>query len=85
MSHTKNSVIPTLQVRHAEGEGWRVAARWPDGHVEDIADFKSELEANGWIAKDFQTWLETRKTAIKPNYRRPVSASERRVNPAFSE
>jgi hypothetical protein len=55
-----------LQVRHAEGEGWRVAARWPDGHVEDIGAFKTEVEANAWIAKDFQTWLETRRNGEQP-------------------
>jgi hypothetical protein len=70
MPQSKDAVIPTLQLRHAEGEGWCVAARWPDGRVEDIAGFKSEFEANEWIAKDFQTWLE--EPAIKPNYRRPV-------------
>jgi hypothetical protein len=35
-----------------------VEARWPDGRLEDIGGFKSELEANEWIAKHFQTWLE---------------------------
>jgi hypothetical protein len=58
---TQDTVIPALQVRHSEGEGWSVAARWPDGHIEHIAIFKSEFEANEWIANDFQTWLETRK------------------------
>jgi hypothetical protein len=61
MTQNRGSLIPTPQVRHAEGEGWRVAARWSDRHVEDIAGFKTELEANEWIAEDFQTWLETRK------------------------
>jgi hypothetical protein len=61
MRQSKDAVIPMLQLRHAEGEGWCVAARWPDGHVEDIPGFKSEFEANEWIAKDFQTWLETRR------------------------
>jgi hypothetical protein len=32
-----------------------VVARWPDGRLEDIGGFKSELEANEWIAKHFQT------------------------------
>jgi hypothetical protein len=58
---TQDTVIPALQVRHSEGQGWSVAARWPDGHIEHIAIFKSEFEANEWIANDFQTWLETRK------------------------
>jgi hypothetical protein len=51
--------IPTLQVsRHSAERDWRVVARWPDGRLEDIGRFKSELEANEWIAKHFQTWLE---------------------------
>jgi hypothetical protein len=61
MPQNRGSATPTPQIRHAEGEGWRVAARWADGHVEDIGAFKTEVEANEWIAKDFQTWLETRR------------------------
>jgi hypothetical protein len=34
--------------------------------VEDIGAFKTELEANEWIAKDFQTWLETRRNGEQP-------------------
>jgi hypothetical protein len=66
MTQNRGSAIPTPQVRHAEGEGWGVAARWPDGHVEDIGAFKTELEANEWIAKHFQTWLETRRNGEQP-------------------
>ena len=43
-----------------DGDQWWVAAIWPDGQVEDIASFDSEVEANEWIAKDFQRWLEQR-------------------------
>jgi hypothetical protein len=66
MTQNRGSAIPTPQVRHAEGEGWRVAARWPDGHVEDIGAFKTEVEANEWIAKHFQMWLETRRNGERP-------------------
>jgi hypothetical protein len=52
--------VPSLQIRHGDGDQWWVAAIWPDGQVEDIASFDSELEANEWIAKDFQRWLEQR-------------------------
>ena len=45
--------VPSLQIRHGEGDQWWVAAIWPDGQVEDIASFDSELEANEWIAKTF--------------------------------
>jgi hypothetical protein len=56
-----SSIIPALQLRHAEGQDWRVVARWSDGRLEDIGRFKSELEANEWIAKHFQTWFEAKK------------------------
>jgi hypothetical protein len=52
--------IPALQIRHGDGDEWRVAATWPDGQVEDIASFQTEGEANEWIAKDFPRWLEQR-------------------------
>jgi hypothetical protein len=51
---------PALQIRHGDGDQWRVAATWPDGRAEHIASFKSEQDANGWIAKEFQLWLERR-------------------------
>ena len=54
--------IPALQIRHGDGDEWRVAATWPDGQVEDIASFKTEAGANEWIAKEFQHWLEKRNT-----------------------
>jgi hypothetical protein len=57
--------IPTLQIRHCEGEDWCVAATWPDGHFEEIAGFRNEVEANAWIAKSFPAWLEARKSGKK--------------------
>ena len=54
------SAVPALQIRHADGAEWRVAAKWPDGHVEDIAAFGSEQDANEWIVKDFPAWLDAR-------------------------
>jgi hypothetical protein len=53
--------IPALQITHTVDDVWHVAAKWSDGHVEDIAAFESELEANEWIANDFQERLERRK------------------------
>jgi hypothetical protein len=53
--------VPVLQIRHAESEDWCVAATWPDGHFEQIAGFKNETDANEWIAKKFQAWLEDRE------------------------
>ena len=51
---------PVLQIRHQDGEDWFVAATWPDGRSEDICGFKSEQDANEWIAKEFQAWLDER-------------------------
>jgi hypothetical protein len=33
----------------------------PGAHVENITAFESEVEANEWIANDFEEWLERRK------------------------
>jgi hypothetical protein len=63
------SPIPALQIRHTEGSDWCVAAKWADGHVEDIATFGSERDANEWIVKDFQAWLDARKNGgAAPRY-----------------
>jgi hypothetical protein len=56
--------VPSLQIRHGNGDEWWVAATWPDGQIEDIASFKSELDANAWIAKDFR--VGSSSAAIKP-------------------
>ena len=50
--------IPILQIRHAEGDDWTVAATWPDGRSEEIKGFKSESAANEWIANRFAAWLD---------------------------
>jgi hypothetical protein len=53
--------VPILQIRRTDGEDWCVAATWPDGHFEEITGFKSESEANEWIAESLQTWLDQRR------------------------
>jgi hypothetical protein len=50
--------MPILQIRHADGEEWRVAATWPDGRSEEIKGFKTESAANEWIANSFAAWFE---------------------------
>jgi hypothetical protein len=57
------ATLPALQIRHADGEDWCVAATWADGRVEEIAGFKSEVDANDWIASGFPAWLEERQKA----------------------
>ena len=51
---------PVLQIRRRNEDDWFVAATWPDGTFEEIQGFKTESEANEWIAKEFQAWLDKR-------------------------
>jgi hypothetical protein len=55
------STIPVMQIRHTESGDWFVAAKWPNGQVEDIKGFATESEANEWIAKELQAWLDQKK------------------------
>ena len=56
--------MPVLQIRHDQ-QGWGVAATWSDGHSETIGGFKNENEANEWIAKEFQAWLDEHEQNVK--------------------
>jgi hypothetical protein len=53
--------MPVLQIRNVNGGSWSVHAEFPNGTFEDISGFKTENEANEWIAKDFQRWLDEHK------------------------
>jgi hypothetical protein len=53
--------MPVLQIRNHNGGAWCVHAEFPDGTSEDVSGFKTENEANEWIAKDLHRWLETRE------------------------
>ena len=53
--------MPVLQIRNSNGGAWCVHAEFPDGTFEDVTGFKSENDANEWIAKDLQHWLDQRK------------------------
>jgi hypothetical protein len=53
--------VPVLQIRHTENDEWFVAAKWPDGRVEDIRGFNTESEANEWVANELQSWLDQRR------------------------
>jgi hypothetical protein len=55
------STVPVMQIRHTETGEWLVAAKWPDGTVEDIRGFATETDANEWIAHELQSWLDGRK------------------------
>jgi hypothetical protein len=51
---------PIMQIRHDTSDTWWVAAKWPDGRIEDIKGFSSEADANEWIANELNKWLENR-------------------------
>jgi hypothetical protein len=57
--------MPILQIRNSNGGAWCVHAEFPDSSFEDVGGFRTENEANEWIAKDLQQWLEKREK--KPN------------------
>ena len=55
------STAPVLQIRRTTNDVWFVAAEWPDGRIEDIRGFRTESEANEWVANELQAWLDERK------------------------
>lgn len=56
---------PALRISHSDrGSEVSVAATWPDGRCDTIPGFRSESEANDWIATRFQTWMD--KQAGRP-------------------
>jgi hypothetical protein len=58
--------MPILQIRNSNGGAWCVHAEFPDGSVEDVGGFRTENEANEWIAKDLHQWLEKREKNRTP-------------------
>ncbi len=52
---------PVMQIRHDTSDRWWVAAKWPHGQIEDIMGFRTESEANDWIATELDAWLEHRR------------------------
>jgi hypothetical protein len=52
---------PDLANPQQERGAWSVHAEFPDGSFEEISGFKTENEANEWIAKDLQDWLDRRE------------------------
>ena len=52
---------PVLQIRNKNGGAWTVHAEFPDGSFEEISGFKTENEANEWVAKELQDWLDRRE------------------------
>ena len=62
---TKAMTGPVMQIRHDPSDRWWVAAKWPHGQIEDILGFRTESEANDWIANELDTWLEHRRNEEK--------------------
>jgi hypothetical protein len=61
MTNTTTSTMPVLQIRNSNGGAWTVHAEFPDGSSEEITGFKSENEANEWIATSLQEWIDRRE------------------------
>jgi hypothetical protein len=59
----RSITMPALQVRNTNGGDWRVHASFPDGSAEEISGFRTENEANTWIAEKLQDWLDRRVPA----------------------
>jgi hypothetical protein len=55
------TTMPILQLRRSNGDAWCVHAEFPDGTFEEVPGFKTENEANEWIAKELQHWLDERQ------------------------
>jgi hypothetical protein len=53
--------MPALQIRNKNGGSWIVRAEFPDGSFEEISGFKTESDANEWIATNLQDWMEQRE------------------------
>ncbi|HYI30206.1 MAG TPA: hypothetical protein VD863_20390 [Bradyrhizobium sp.] len=49
---------PILQVRRNEKLEWMVAARWPNGRTEEVANFENESEATEWVAYEMKNWAQ---------------------------
>jgi hypothetical protein len=39
---------------------WQIEAVWPRGHIEIIAGFKSEADADEWLNSRSSAWLKAR-------------------------
>jgi hypothetical protein len=55
------NTIPVLQIRKFENGQWYVHAEFADGTVKEVKGFKTENEANEWVANDLQHWLDQRE------------------------
>jgi hypothetical protein len=52
-------ILEPLPLKLTLGSGWYVKATHPDGRIEYItAGFKSDAEAQAWIADDSTDWLQ---------------------------
>jgi hypothetical protein len=62
----KNST-PTLKLkRFMDGSGWHVDAEWPNGVTQHVDDFESDSEAQEWIAKKSEAWLQKHPIPKQP-------------------
>ena len=54
------SSAPILQVRRNEKLEWVVAAKWPNGRDEEVANFENESDAAEWVAYEIRNWAQAK-------------------------
>jgi hypothetical protein len=59
--------IPRLRICRTNSEDWRVHIEFPDATFEEVSGFRSEEEANEWIAIKFEDWMQLRQKVQGPD------------------
>jgi len=63
---------PAFAVREAE-RGWQVCITWPDGEEGPAIGFVSRSDAETWIIRDAQAWLDRLASSRTASNRTPPS------------
>ena len=57
---------PTMKPHRIPGfSEWCVAVEWPNGKVQHVNGFDSEVQANGWIRTEGPAWVAKAEQAPK--------------------
>ena len=51
---------PIFCIVLGDGDRWSVEAEWPDGTIELVDTFKTQLDATNWIKTLSEAWLRER-------------------------
>ena len=58
--------LPTFEVRQLKSAaGWYVRVLWRYGQVEHVSGFASADDAESWIHKKSEAWLQNRAAALR--------------------